>query len=197
MQTSRSGSRRTPCTTVPRGIGDITHALPPGQVQDLISAFLESETKLSSSNQVMFSQPRLNVRLYQYYRDFSREGQRGVRDLRIAAQFGLCDSIVTLPASGHDPNCKDSDGRTPLWWAARSSHDKAIEILLAAGEVDPDPMDSQYESTPLMLAAQNGHAAVARLLLETGGVEADCRPKRYFYRGRTPPSYAAEKGTRQ
>lgn len=179
---------------MPRRIGDITHALSPGQVQDLISAFLESETKLSGSNQVTFSRPRLNVRLYQFYRDFGREGLREVQGLHIAAHFGLCNGIVALLASGHDPNCRDSDGWTPLWWAARSGHDKAIEILLAAGEVDPDPMDSQYESTTLMLAAQNGHVAVARLLLETGRVEADCRSKRYFYRGRTPPTYAAEKG---
>ncbi|KAF2192994.1 ankyrin, partial [Zopfia rhizophila CBS 207.26] len=59
-----------------------------------------------------------------------------------------------------DPNCKDNDGQTPLWWAAANGHEMVVKLLLAKGGVDPNSKDSEYGRTPLWWAAASGYDAV-------------------------------------
>jgi ankyrin repeat protein len=61
-------------------------------------------------------------------------------------------------------NIRDSNGQTPLSWAARNGHVAVVELLLEMA-VDMYSKDS-YGQTPLSWAAGNGHVAVVKLLLE-------------------------------
>ena len=83
-----------------------------------------------------------------------------------------------------NPNAKDSDGSTPLHWAARSGHVEVVRCLVEGG-ADKNVVTSNG-STPLHLAADNGHVEVVRFLVEGGAdknvVDSD---------GRTPLQLAS------
>jgi ankyrin repeat protein len=49
----------------------------------------------------------------------------------------------------------DSDGRTPLFWAACHAHEAVVKLLLETrADVDSKEL---YGRTPLSVAAANGH----------------------------------------
>jgi ankyrin repeat protein len=82
---------------------------------------------------------------------------------------------------------KDSDGRTPLSWAAENGHEVVVELLLEKdAELESKGRDGR---TPLSWAAESGREAVVELLLEEGA-ELESKDKD----GRTPLSWAAESG---
>ena len=84
-----------------------------------------------------------------------------------AVRQGNRASVVSLlktsPASVQE---MDSDGRTPLHWAAEMENVQAARALLASG-ADVKARDG-YGNTPLHVAARAGGAAVAQLLLAHG-----------------------------
>ncbi|KAI7385771.1 hypothetical protein KC336_g17904 [Hortaea werneckii] len=86
-------------------------------------------------------------------------------------------------------NQRDSDGRTPLWWAAYSGHEAVVRLLLATGKVDANLADFRGE-TALLAAADAGHEAVVRLLLAAS--EVDVNPADTY--GRTALWFAASRG---
>jgi serine/threonine protein kinase len=88
-----------------------------------------------------------------------------------------------------DVESTDSNGQTPLSWAAQNGHETGVKRLLAAGTVDVDFKDT-LGRTSLSKAAGNGHKAVVQLLLATGKVEVDSKDNL----GRTPLSKAAGNG---
>ncbi|KAF1936896.1 ankyrin, partial [Clathrospora elynae] len=57
-----------------------------------------------------------------------------------------------------DVNIEDTEGRTPLWWAARSGH-AGIARLLLAEDCEMNKEDKQNR-TPLHVAALYGHEEV-------------------------------------
>ena len=64
---------------------------------------------------------------------------------------------------------KDTNGMTPLHWAAYEDHKEVVELLLAyKAEVNAKGNEG---STPLHLAAVEGHKEVADLLRQHGGHE--------------------------
>ncbi len=69
-----------------------------------------------------------------------------------------------LVAKGADVNAKDSDGFTPLHWAARSdSIDRpTVEFLLEKG-ADPELKDNEGR-TVRALAKEKGQAALVEIL---------------------------------
>ena len=85
-------------------------------------------------------------------------------------------------------NAKDSDGRTPLWHAAKNGDLEAVQRLVAVEGVDIDAAD-QYGHTPLHLASHKGHECVARVLLDNGA-NLDAANKN----GQTPLHMASYKG---
>lgn len=89
-------------------------------------------------------------------------------------------SVVDLP---------DSNGRTPLSWAAACDHEAVAELLLATGKVDLDSKDVCGQ-TPLSWAAKGGSESVAKLLLATGQVDINSRDNPDW----TPLSWAASNG---
>ena len=45
---------------------------------------------------------------------------------------------MALFKNGHEPDAKDTHGRTPLSYAAQSGREAEVKLLLAKDSVDPD-----------------------------------------------------------
>ncbi|CAI4215934.1 unnamed protein product [Parascedosporium putredinis] len=88
---------------------------------------------------------------------------------------------------GLDVNLQDSQGRTPLSWAAQHGNVDCVQVLLDKG-VAPDTPDKKRR-TPLSWAAEHGNVDCVQVLLDKG-VAPDTPDEKC----RTPLSWAAEKG---
>ena len=112
--------------------------------------------------------------------------------LHLTARYGLLRLTEGLLIGKYgDSNIgadsKDSDGRTPLLWAAVKGHEAIVKLLLDTGKVDAD--SNWSGRTPLSWAAEKGREAIVKLLLDTGKVDADSN-----WSGWTPLSLAAVNG---
>ncbi|KAI9781623.1 MAG: hypothetical protein M1839_005840 [Geoglossum umbratile] len=149
--------------------------------EDLILNLLESRAKVSAASQAMMAS--------RSYSGYSQRVPRQVTGVHVAAYFGLVESIMGLLEKEYNPDLQDSDGRTPLSWAAWNGHGAVVKLLLATEKVDLDSKDSDRR-TPLLQAAQKGHEAVVKLLLPMEKVDLDSKDSG----GRTPLSWAAWNG---
>lgn len=110
--------------------------------------------------------------------------------LRLAVEQEYEAVVRLLLTRGEaDPNSKDTEGRTPLSWAAQYGGISMVELLLAQDGVDPNTTD-QDGRTPLSWQAERGRAEAVSLLLATNKVDIDVKDSC----GRTPLSFAQEKG---
>jgi ankyrin repeat protein len=115
-------------------------------------------------------------------------------NLHDAALLGDLTRAQTLLTD--DPNMandRDSDGQTPLHWAASRGHTEVAKLLLASNaEVNAE---SNSGETPLQLAAIGGHKEAAGLLLVHN---ADITAKNNLrYPGWTPLHLAAARGHKE
>jgi len=111
----------------------------------------------------------------------------GFTGLHCIAYMGITEIAIDMVYMERwDLNGRDSNGATPLIWAAKYGNYKFAELLLAQGGVDPTVPDSQG-ITPLIHAAKSGHEAVVEILLGRGDVDPNSSDKNR----RTPLSYAA------
>jgi ankyrin repeat protein len=83
-----------------------------------------------------------------------------------AARNGHADLGALLLDAGAEPNVRDGQGRSPLYWAAATGHAEVVELLLARGA--DVHLGARSGDTPLVVAAQNGHERVVQSLLEHG-----------------------------
>jgi hypothetical protein len=65
-------------------------------------------------------------------------------------------------------DCRDSQKRTPLSYAAEYGREKVVQQLLATGKADVNSMD-RFGKTPLHHAVREGHEGVVRQLLAMNG----------------------------
>lgn len=57
------------------------------------------------------------------------EGQNRVTCLHIASGKGRAEAVELLLKSGADVNARDSDDKTPMFWARRTNQDEIIDML--------------------------------------------------------------------
>ncbi|KAH0553143.1 hypothetical protein GP486_006671, partial [Trichoglossum hirsutum] len=153
-------------------------------IQALALEFLLDDSKVSSSTQVLLTGKYL-------YPGYSQEPPRNIRGVHYVAYFGLIDIMakLLLVKDGVDPDSRDTDGQTPLLWAARNGHEAVVKLLFVKYGVNPDP-EAINGRTPLSRAAENGHEAVVELLLAKDGVDLNSKDSG----GQTPLSWAAIHG---
>lgn len=69
-------------------------------------------------------------------------------------------------------NIKDSNGRTPLSYAAECGHDTVVTLLLKQDDIEVDLEDNEGR-TPLWYTVLKGNKAIIELLLATNKVNAN------------------------
>ena len=126
--------------------------------------FLRNEAKVNGSSQAMMASE------YHYTDYYSQKAPQKVTGIRFAAYFGLTDITIILLKHGYQQECKDSWGRTPLFWAAANGHEAVVKVLVEQEDVEADSKD-RYGWTPFSQAAANGHEVVAKVLVEQEDVE--------------------------
>ncbi|KAF7545580.1 hypothetical protein G7Z17_g9068 [Cylindrodendrum hubeiense] len=148
--------------------------------------FLISEAKLYASSQALMA-----VKQNLGSREYSQRVPRKMTGLHLAAYFGVEGVVTYLLSGGHEPDVKETCGRTPLSWAAENGHDAVVVRLLATTQVNADSKD-KWSQTPLFYAAANSHEVIVKLLLRNGA-NVDSK-NTGNYSQRTPLLYAAANG---
>jgi ankyrin repeat protein len=129
----------------------------PADFEQWLLEFAESESKMAACYQAAF---------YNAGGSFI-DGVQRITGMHFVAIFGLRELAAILIRIGHDPDSKDSEGRTPLSWAARRGHAVVVELLLATGSVNPNTKD-RWMRTTLQFASFKGYITVVELLLGAG-----------------------------
>ncbi|KAN0080897.1 hypothetical protein V8E54_004101 [Elaphomyces granulatus] len=141
-------------------------------VVDLALKFLIDDGKVSTSSQVLFQR---------------RYPLPQCCGIHLVAYFGLNDIMIRL-VEEKDPDTKDSNGRTPLSYAAEKGNTLMVKLLFNYN------VDINHRSkngwTPLSEAIEGGSTATVQLLLAHGAKIKF----RYKVMHETPLSRAAEKG---
>lgn len=92
------------------------------------------------------------------------ENQTHRTPLMVAASLGYFEVTEFLLKSGADPDKKDKNGGTALFWAAGQKVEKPqiISLLLKYG-ANPNAVDNDH-NTPLIIAASNGNLKSVNIL---------------------------------
>ncbi|RYP20071.1 hypothetical protein DL765_002997 [Monosporascus sp. GIB2] len=152
----------------------------PKDVIQLAVCFLDNAAKVSAASQALMATNG--------YSGYSQRVPQKITGLHLAAYFGLWKAVLMLLHKGHLP-AKDTNGQTPLFFAAANGHEEAVALLLSSDTTDPNPTD-KYDRTPVSWAAENGHSAVVKRLLAKQGVDPNFKDKY----DQTPLSWATANG---
>lgn len=119
---------------------------------------------------------------------------KGWTDLHVAAANNRTDEISILISNkeGGPLDCKDKEGRTPLYLAANEGFDECVRVLVRAGaNVDARTNDGR---TALYKAVTNGDRRMMELLIDMG---ADPTIAPADHRGRSALQLARERGQKE
>lgn len=162
-----------------RHIGN-TRLPPPPEVV----SFLTSRPKVEATCQVA-----MTVRRYEATPLDCKGFAKNMSGMHVGAYVGarnIVEESLESRAAADVLNLRDSQGQTPLSWAAQGGHAAIVEPLLAEPRTDVNVRNSQGR-TPPSLAAEHGHLQVARTLLDRG---AKANLKDAY--GMVPPWHAAK-----
>ncbi|MEW5315647.1 MAG: hypothetical protein WDW38_007060 [Sanguina aurantia] len=128
--------------------------------------------------------------LLRHNADYEQRDNRGYTAAHVAAQYGQTSVLYHLALKwAVDVDTQDSDGRTPLHWAAYKGYADTIRLLVV--------LDARYSlpdregCTPLHWAAIKGHGEACTVLLQ-GGSNSVLSAKDVT--GATPVQLATDKG---
>ncbi|KAH7215363.1 hypothetical protein DER44DRAFT_158228 [Fusarium oxysporum] len=131
--------------------------------------------------------------IYKIFKRYSDDClPEGTSLVHVMSRYGVVGALGVILGRadqvGIDIDGEDSDGQTPLWWAAERGHEAVVRLLLDRG-AHTEVADKWERRTPLFWAADRGHEAVVQLLLEwSASVEAADKD------GRTPLLCAVAQG---
>ncbi len=151
------------------------------QIKEAALTFHRGKSLASSASQALL------VSLHQppSYSGYSQVSSTEMTMVHLLAYFALEEFLAYVLGHGAEPDAKDSQGRTPLSWAARYNAKELVKLLLAQDSMEVNSKDSAGR-TPLCWAVGSGSEEVVKLLLARGDVEADSKDSA----GRTPLFYA-------
>ena len=92
----------------------------------------------------------------------------------LAAFLGLTKLVSKRLEDGSEPDVKDKDGRTPLFWAVIRGHEDVVKLLMRRDNVDPNVRDQKGE-TPLIIAVNKGDIEMVKLLLAYEYIEINAK----------------------
>jgi ankyrin repeat protein len=84
----------------------------------------------------------------QYSLHYSQNIAWHMTGVHVAGVFGLKEKMAFLFKNRHDPDSKDSYGRTPLSRAAENGHEAVAKLLLEKG-AELESSDDEDDWTPL------------------------------------------------
>ena len=158
------------------------HTVDEHALEDLALYFLRNDHKVSCSNQIMQI-------LGNRPKGYSSSASDQVSGLQLTAWFGLISITKRILSGGNMVDSKDSEGQTPLSWAAERGHEAVVKLLVDRDDVITDSKDV-YGQTSLFWAAIEGHEVVVKLLVNRDDVIADSKDANK----RTPLARAAREG---
>lgn len=157
--------------------------------QHQIAEFLSSEAHMPATSQATLISESIMTSGF-HYSDVYWGVPKEMSGMHLAARFGLAQVVHILLENGHESDCADSAGRTPLSYAAMHGHEAVVNLFIERDDVDLDRRDDVFGQTPLSIAAENGHEAVVKLLVTRDDVDVNLRDED----DRTLLSCAAENG---
>ena len=121
-----------------------------------------------------------------------REATHRRTALHFAASIGAIDVVETLLLAGARPELKDTEGATPLIYAAAGGYAHVTRALLRdTGDTDTRTTRDLKGYTPLLHAVFAGHADVVSLLLGGGGDKKDSGVELVIHNTLLSPLHAA------
>jgi hypothetical protein len=163
--------------------GHHARCLPDEILGDMVPKFLQDDAKTACASQVLLAHSASQHPLW------SQNCPKGFSGVHLCAFFGLHQIMCSLFGNGAEPDSRDSNGRTPLSWAAEQGHEKVVKLLLGREDVSVDSKDC-LDRTPLLWAAKHGQEAVVKLLVDNANVDVDSEDRT----GHTPLGWAVQLG---
>lgn len=159
------------------------HSRKAPSVQASTLRFLKNESKVSACSQAMM------ISTKNFRTGYSQKAPTQITGLHLAVWFGLSEILTILMKGRNYSDSCDSNGRTPISYAAENGYLAVIRSWLTRDDVFLNSKDKN-DRTSISYAAENGHLAVVESLLDGNGVLINSRDGS----GRTPISYAAGNG---
>eukprot|EP01038_Epipyxis_sp_PR26KG_P007129 gene7129-9728_t len=108
--------------------------------------------------------------------DISAQDANGYTPVVIATQYNQINSVIFLVKCGADLTLKDTNGDSPLHWAAYKGFEEMAGLLLYLLPTELENIDV-YGQTPLHLAALRGNYEVVEYLISDYRADASKRDK--------------------